>query len=105
VERLVKAEEGLAELQRRAEKLRRAHEHSPEILERAAREVAAGVKGMAQRAGHNVAIRVVTRGDGVRLTVVGPQAVRYRRLVEEELKRRVPDVKAEIRTQITRRSR
>lgn len=98
-------EEAARVLAERARALHGADGDALELLSRAARDVAAGVKGMAQRAGHNVSIRVVTRGDSVRLTVVGPQAVRYKRLVEDELARRVPDIKAEIRTQITRRSR
>jgi len=98
-------EEAAKVLADRAKALGRADADTNEILIRAARDVAAGVKGMAQRAGHSIAVRVVERGNGVRLTVVGPQAVRYKRLIEDELQRRVPDIHAEIRTQITRRSR
>lgn len=105
MEHPVNPEEGAAELARRAAKLKGLDAELPLAAEQAARDVAAGVKGMAQRNGHKVAIRVIAQGSVVRLTVVGPQAVRYRRLVEVEMKRRVPDIQAEIRTQITRRAR
>jgi hypothetical protein len=74
-------------------------------LERAAREAAAVARAQAAQSRHSVSVRIVARHGGVRVTVQGPQATRYRALIERELNARIPDVKAEIRAQVTRKSR
>lgn len=74
-------------------------------LERVAREVAVKVRQTAQSSGDSVAIRVVRKHQGVRITVVGRRAARYRSMVERELAAKMPDASAEIRAQITRRAR
>lgn len=74
-------------------------------LEKAAVEVARMVRAEAARRGHSVGIRVVRRTNGVRVTVTGPQAGRYRAAVERALEDKVPQASAEIRAQITRRAK
>jgi hypothetical protein len=71
----------------------------------AAREVAALVRQQATSVGHRVGIRVVSKHNGIRLTVTGPRAAQYQGLVERELAARVPTIQAEIRSQITRRAK
>jgi hypothetical protein len=84
--------------------LRAAGEAVPVILERAATEVAKAVRADAARHGHHVGIRVVRKTTGVRVTITGPQAARYRRPVQDALEARVPDVQAQIRVMTTRRA-
>ena len=85
--------------------LKAAGENAPVILEKVATEVARSVRASATRNGHHVGIRVVRKTNGVRVTITGPQAARYRRPVQDELERRVPQIQAEIRTMITRRAK
>ncbi len=101
----MKPEEAARALTDHADKLRRADEGISGAGLRAVREVAAGIKGMAQRAGDRLDVRVVERRDGVRLTVTGRHAARYQRKIRDELQRRAPDVATEIRAQITGRAR
>jgi len=72
-------------------------------LEHAATEVARMVRQDAQRNGRSVGIRVVRKASGVRVTVTGPSAARYRRVVQDELERRIPEIGAEVRARITRK--
>ena len=74
-----------------------------EALLGAAQQVAQRIRALAARNGHLVAVRVVERHAGVRLTVRGPAAARYRRIAEQELAALAPAAQAEVRTQITRR--
>jgi hypothetical protein len=71
----------------------------------AAKSAASLVRANASRNGHTVAVRVVSKSGGVRVTVTGPHASRYRQLMEREMDARMPDVHAEIRAQITRRAK
>lgn len=93
-----------AAMKQNVAELRAAGENAPVILERAATEVAKAVRASATRNGHHVGIRVVRKSSGVRVTITGPQAARYRKPVQDELQRRVPEITAEIRTMITRRA-
>ena len=74
-------------------------------LHDAAKSVAALIRANASRAGHSIAVRVVEKGDGVRLTVTGRHAGRYQTLAARELDARMPGAKAEIRAQVTRRAK
>lgn len=74
-------------------------------LLRAARSAAANVNAIAVRAGHNVGIRVSERPNGIRISVTGPQAKRYRAVVKAELDRLRPETADDIRAQITRKIR
>jgi hypothetical protein len=96
VERLVKPEDAAKAL---------TDENVSEVPVNAVREVAAGVKGMAQRAGDRLDVRVVARAGGVRLTVVGRHASHYRKVISDELARRAPQVRTEIRTRVVGRTR
>jgi hypothetical protein len=58
---------------------------------------------MAARSGDTLEVRVVTKPNGVRITVQGPRAATYSALIERQLNRRVPQLQAEIRTQTTTR--
>lgn len=102
----MKLEDVGRDLQERAERLRAAGT-SPDIEEllHAAREVAAGIKAAASRNGHQVGVRVVQRSTGVRITITGPQATRYRAMAQQGMDRRMPGVEAVIRAQITRRAK
>ena len=50
----------------------------------------------------SIGVRVVIKNGGVRLTIVGYKSEVYRKLAKSELERRVPAVKAEIRTHMQR---
>ena len=76
-----------------------------EGLEQVAKEVASQVRGMAARNRHQIQVRVVRKQDGVRVTIVGHNAIRYRRIAESELARRKPDAAAIVRAQVTRKTR
>lgn len=76
-----------------------------EPLERACQQVAQRLRQQASRSGHPIGVKVVRRGDGVRMTVRGPQASRYRSMASRELQALVPNANAEIRAQITRKTR
>ena len=74
-------------------------------LVRAAKLAAGIVRHRAVRAGHIVSIRVIERPNGVRISVSGPQAHRYRKVIGAELDRLKPETAADIRAQITRKIR
>jgi len=74
-------------------------------LVQACHQVAQNIRAHAARAGHGISVRVVERGSSVRMTVRGQQATRYRTLASQMLERQMPDAKAEIRAQITRKAR
>lgn len=76
-----------------------------EPLLKACQQVAQRVREQAARSGHSIAVRVVERGNGVRLTVRGPHAVRYRSMASRELAALIPDARADIRAQVTRKAR
>jgi hypothetical protein len=80
----------------------RATRADPAPLLEAARQTASLVRANASRAGHSVQVRVVARGEGVRITVAGPQANRYREMVERQMDAMLPAARAEIRAQLTR---
>lgn len=71
----------------------------------AARQIAQQVRLAASHAGDSVAIRVVHRRGGVRITVTGPRASKYRALMKDSMDRQMPQVQADVRAQITRRAR
>lgn len=102
----MRADEAPAVLAKQAAELRAAGDRlDTSAMVHAAREVAATVRQQALHAGQHVGIRVVARHNGVRLTVTGPHASKYRGLVERELGAKAPQVRAEIRAQITRRAK
>lgn len=74
-------------------------------LEAAAREAASSVRQAAARNHHNVSVRVVAKPGGVRVTVAGRQAARYRTMVEKDLADRALGVQAQIRTMTGGKSR
>jgi hypothetical protein len=74
---------------------------SPALLD-AAKQAASLVRANASRAGHSVQIRVASKHDGVRITVVGPQATKYQHLVNKTMDELMPGVHAQIRAQVTR---
>lgn len=92
-----------AELAERTAYLKDVPAKSLDQMAKSVREVIAGVRGQAQRAGHNIDVRMVVRGQGVRVTVLGPHAARYRSLISKELTRR--DLQAELRTMATSRKK
>lgn len=98
--------EAQAALDARTERIRAAAEAGdPAPLVRTARDIASVVRDSAGRNGHVISIRVIERPRGVRITVSGRHAARYRSLVEQKLNRAVPDHAAEIRSQITQKAR
>lgn len=74
-----------------------------DALMRAARRAAGTVRLHAARSHAVIGIRVSTKSDGVRVTITGRDAQRYRALMQTELERVMPDARAEIRAMITRR--
>lgn len=74
-------------------------------LERAVRDAAAAVRTVAARSHDQVGVRMIRKAGGVRVTVTGPRAQKYRALFSRELEQRMPGAKAEIRAQILRRTR
>lgn len=102
----MKAEDAHEALTRRAAVLRAAGEHPDTApLMNLAREVAGDIRATAARSGHHVGIRVVERGEGIRVTITGPAAMRYKTLAERAFSARLPAAKTELRAQITRRIR
>ena len=77
----------------------------PEALQRAANTAAGKVRKMAFAAGHSVGIKVSARANGVRVSVTGPKAHRYRAILTSELNRIQPETAADIKAQITRKIR
>lgn len=72
-------------------------------MQRQAQSAAATIASTAARAHHKVGVRIVQQGQGIRVTLTGPAASRYRAAMARELNARMPGVAAEISTQITRR--
>ena len=91
-------EEAAKMLQGRVDALRSVPAEALEVLARETKAAASQVRGVAARARHSIDVRIVVRGGGVRVTIVGQQASRYRAMLEKELDRRVPNMKADIRT-------
>jgi hypothetical protein len=100
----VRPDEAIHELSRHTETLNK-FEPNVESLVQAARQVAGNVRQVAARAGHSVGIRVLEKRNGVRITVTGPQAHRYRAMINEQLERSRPETADDIRAQITRKIR
>jgi hypothetical protein len=65
--------------------------------------IARDVRSEAARKQHRIGIRIVRRREGVRITITGPDANRYRQPVQKLLEERAPLLKAEIRTMLTRK--
>lgn len=101
----MKPTEAGRKLEEIAAKARQGAEPDAGPLVEAAREVAALLKANASRSGHSIAVRVVEKHNGVRLTVTGPHAGRYKALAEREMNARAVGAKAEVRAQITRRAK
>ena len=97
--------QAMAVMSGRAEKLTAATTADPEALQRAAKTVASTVRSMAFRSGHQVNIKVTSRANGVRISVSGPQAHRYRTIMTAELNKVRPETAADIKAQITRKIR
>ena len=76
-----------------------------QALLRAAKIAASKVLQMAARSGHSVGIRVTEKANGIRITVTGPKAHRYRAIVGAELERLQPETAADIKAQIIRKIR
>lgn len=74
-------------------------------LERQARAAASMLRSTAARAHDRVGARIVRHGNGIRVTLTGPAAGKYRAFMARELARRMPQEAAELRTQITRKIR
>lgn len=70
-------------------------------LMQAAKAAANAVRMAAAQRRDPVGVRLVEKPGGVRVTVTGPKAARYRNLLEQELASRMPQAKAEIRALIT----
>lgn len=100
----MKPEEAANELERRAESLRQAQPDAQAIV-RGLHEVASVVRATAARSGDSIGIRVLSRREGVRITVTGPRSARYKSLIQTEMDRRMPGITAEIRTMLTRKLR
>lgn len=77
----------------------------PAPLQRLAKQVATQIREIAGRSGHVVSVRVVERPTGVRITIVGRNASRYRKMVEDRLTKLVPDAAVEIRTNTNQKAR
>lgn len=94
-----------AQLAGRTAALKAAAVGAGEPLMRRARTIASTVRVEAARNGHPIGIRLVERRGGLRLTVSGPHAARYAKMIGSQLDRELPDLKAEIRSQIKGKSR
>lgn len=83
--------------------LKAATEGVGEPAQRAVQAIARDIRAEAARRGDRIGIRVLQRKDGVRLTVTGPAANKYRGAVQKAMESRAPAIKAEIRALLTRR--
>ena len=72
-------------------------------LEQQARQAASMLRSTAARAHDRVGVRIVRNANGIRVTLTGPAAGKYRALMAQELAMRMPQETTELRTQITRR--
>jgi hypothetical protein len=70
-------------------------------LVQAARAAIQVVRAAAQQHRDPVGVRLVEKPNGIRLTVTGPKAARYRTLLEREMNARMPEATTEIRALIT----
>jgi hypothetical protein len=77
---------------------------SIEPLMRATRQAANVVRQHASRSGSPISIRVSQRANGVRVTVTGRDAARYRALLSQQLATLMPAAKADIHAQIKARA-
>jgi hypothetical protein len=94
-----------AALKQNIAELKAADANAPIVLLKIVNEIARSVRADATRHGHRVGIRVVQRTNGVRITVTGPHASRYRAPVEKAMRDRAPGAEAEIRVMLTRRAK
>jgi hypothetical protein len=91
-----------AQLDAQAARIKAAGEHIDVTpLMQAAKAAANAVRTAAAQRRDPVGIRVVEKANGVRLTVTGPKAARYRSLLSQELNSRMPSAQAEIRALVT----
>lgn len=74
-----------------------------QAAEKMVADIARDVRAEATRRRHQIGIRIARRREGVRITITGRDANRYRRPVQEALEKRAPLLKAEIRTMLTRK--
>lgn len=98
----MRPEESSRALDQVTERARAAANPDPEPLVRAAKEAASIIRGNASAAHHSIAVRVVAKHNGVRVTITGRHAERYKALLTRELDARMPGARAEIRTMATR---
>jgi len=90
------------ELDDQAAKIKAAGEHLDVTpLVAAARAAIQAVRTAAQQNRDPVGVRLVEKPNGIRLTVTGPKAARYRTLLEREMNARMPEASTEIRALIT----
>ena len=97
--------QAMAAMNARAEVLAAGGAPDPASLVRAAKAAAGKVRQLAASSGHSVSIRVIERPNGVRISVSGHQAHRYRAVVTAELDRLRPETKADLAAAITRKIR
>lgn len=69
-----------------------------------AKRSAISVSRAAQSSKDSIDIRVTQHSDGVRVSIVGPNASRYKVMMSRLLGSQMADVKADIRTRIIKRS-
>jgi hypothetical protein len=101
----VKLEEAGAAIAEQTQHLRDVPAQGRAALEAAARQAASSVRQIAARNHHDVQVRVVNKPNGVRVTIAGRHAARYRTMVEQDLAARLPGVSAQIRTMTGGKSR
>ena len=70
-----------------------------------ARQIATQVRMEATRRGHTIGVRVMSKAGGIRVTVTGPYAGRYRDALSKAFDQQLPRVTTEIRSMITRRAK
>jgi hypothetical protein len=99
----VKPEEAGAAIAAQTANLKEIPQKAQQLLEAEARTAASTVRVQAARAGDSLDVRVVPKGDGIRITLQGPRAAAYRAVIEHQLERRIPALKAEIRIRTTTR--
>lgn len=97
--------QAMALMNTRTEALAAGAHPDPESLIRAAKMAATKVSRLAVISGHQVNIKVMAKTNGVRISVSGPKAHRYRAIITEELNRTRPETKADIVAQLTRKIR
>lgn len=98
-------DQAAAKLAANLDQLRDGPQKALEVFVAEAKAVATSVRQIAQRSGHSIDIRVIVKGNAVRVTVKGPQAVRYKAIIKRELEKRVPNARTELRAMTTRKTR